>query len=59
MNLEDCYEDKKLIIEDLMNQFVLPVLFDDIESDEDYSLSTDETTELCIDLVKMWAEKEL
>lgn len=56
--LEDCFEDKRLMISDLMQQYVLSPLFDDIEEDEDYSLSTDENIELCHDLVKMWIEKE-
>lgn len=58
MSLEDCFEDKRQIITDLMQQYVLSPLFDDIEGDEDYDLSTDENIELCHDLVKMWIEKE-
>lgn len=46
------------MISDLMQQYVLSPLFDDIEEDEDYDLSTDENIELCHDLVKMWIEKE-
>lgn len=53
MTLEDCYEDKKPMIEELMS-VAMSVLFDDIEADDEYSLSTDENIELCEDLFKMW-----
>lgn len=56
MSIEDCYEDKKLLIANLMNEYVTSPLFDDIDSDEDYDLSTDENIELCEELVKMWVK---
>lgn len=58
MTLEDCYEDKKLIIKDLIDES-MAVLFDDIELDAEYDLSTDEIAELCTDLMKMYVKKEL
>lgn len=63
MSLEDCYEDKKLMIGDFMKSYplsdVISELYYDIEHDEDYTLSTDEITELSIKLVKMWVKREL
>ena len=58
MHIEDCYEDKKPIVDVLM-QNVLSILFDDIEADDEYTLGTDENTELCVDIIKMYVEKEL
>lgn len=53
MSIEDCYEDKKPMIEELMS-VAMSMLFDDIEADDEYSLSTDENIALCEDLFKMW-----
>ena len=58
MSLRECFEDKKVLINMLMQDYVLSLLFDAIEEDENYSLSTDENIQLCHDLVKMWVEKE-
>lgn len=58
MTLEDCYEDKLDLINDLMDS-VYSGLFEDIESDEEYSLSTDEINELVEDLIRIWVKKSI
>jgi len=55
MTIGDCYEDKKPMIEDLMS-VAMSALFDDIDADDEYDLSTDENIELCEELFKIWCD---
>lgn len=55
MNLNEVYKDKKKIIGKVMSQ-AMSKLFDEIENDDDYDLSTDENIELCEDLFTMWCK---
>lgn len=58
MNINDIYKDKELIIRDLMQDYVLSPLFDNIDEDDKYDFSTVENIELCLQLMKMWVDKE-
>lgn len=56
MTINDIYEDKKPLIEEAINE-VIGKLFEDIDNDDEYSLSTDENTELCYKLIARYAEE--
>lgn len=53
MNIQEIYGDKKELIEIVMSG-AMSKLFDDIDNDNKYTLSTDENIELCEDLFIMW-----
>lgn len=55
MNIKEIYKIKQKLIEKVMSN-AMSKLFDDIENDDDFSLSTDENIELCEDLFIYWCK---
>jgi hypothetical protein len=56
MTLEDIFEDKRGIIENILDEGYQEFEAD-IENDEEYTLSTDEIAELYYDLIKMYFKR--
>jgi hypothetical protein len=56
MNIQEIYGDKKEIIEKAMSK-AMGKIFDSIEEDEEYTLSTDENIELCEELMSLWLKR--
>ena len=55
MNLKEIYIDKQKVIEKAVGKAV-NTIFDSIENDNGYSLSTDENLELCFELVERYCK---
>ena len=53
MNIEEIYKQKQSLIEKVMSR-AMSKLFDDIDADDDFSLSTEEIIDLCEELFITW-----